>query len=154
MNHYTLNTGHSRVSPRSKVAEDVLLKTDPLLARGVHDLGELNEAFAGYRLVVPEPPAGYFATLYKGGRPLLSLAVAATAEDEAVVWPALEGLYLRLTELPGLHAADLQAPRRPESLPWVAVALVNPPAMPSWAGDFERCLAWAFVKGPAGREGE
>ena len=149
MMYYTLNTGHSRVSPRSEIGADVLPRMAPLLAAGEHDLGELAEVFAGYRLVVPHCEAGYFAKLYRGDRPLLSLAVAATA-DEAVVWPALEGLYLRLTELPGLHAADSQAPRRPGSLPWVAVALADPLAVPFWAGDFERCLAWAFVQGRAG----
>jgi hypothetical protein len=39
-----------------------------------------------------------------------------------------------------------QAPHRPASLPWVAVALVNPLALPGWAGALERCLAWAFVE--------
>src|SRR5262245_34204710 len=104
MNHYTLNTGHSHHSPRSENGEGVLPQMAPLLAAGEHDLGELAEVFAGYRLVVPHAEAGYFAKLYRGDRPLLSLAVAATAEDEDVVWPALEGLYLKLTELPGLHA--------------------------------------------------
>jgi len=146
MNQYMLNTGHNRVSPRSEISEGVLPKMAPLLAVGEHDLGELLGAFAGYRLVVPHCEAGYFATLCRGEWPLLSLAVAATAEDEAVVWPALEGLYLKVTEAPGMRAADFQAPHRPPTLPWVAVALVNPLAVPGWAGDFERCLAWAVVE--------
>ena len=150
MMYYTLNTGHSRVSPRSEIGADVLPRMAPLLAVGEHDLGELHDAFAGYKLVVPHCEAGYFATLCRGEWPLLSLAVAATAEDEAVVWSALEGLYLKVTEAPGLRAADFQAPHKPPSPPWVAVALVNTLAMPSWAGAFERCLAWAFVERPAG----
>jgi hypothetical protein len=145
MHHYTLNTGHTRISPRSEIAAGVLPRMAPLLAVGEHDLGELHDVFAGYRLVVPFTEAGYFATLYRGDRPLRSLAVAATAEDEAVVWPALEGLYLMATEAPGMRAADFQALHRPPSLPWVAVALVDPLAVPGWAGDFERCLAWAFL---------
>ena len=147
MNHYTLNTGHSRVSPRSEIAEGVLPKIASLLAVGEHALAELADFFAGYRLVVPRTESGYFATLYRHDRPLLSLAVAATEEDEAAVWPALEGLYLKVTEAPGLRAADFQAPHKPPSLPWVAVAVVGLLNVPSWAGDFERCLAWAFVEG-------
>jgi hypothetical protein len=77
---------------------------------------------------------------------LLSLAVAATPEDEAVVWPELEGLYLKVTEAPVMRSADFQAPHKPASLPWVAVALVIPLALPGWAGDLERCLAWAFAE--------
>jgi len=89
MNHYTLNIGHNRISPRSEIGEGVLPRMAPLLAVGEHDLSDLAEAFAGYRLVVPHCEAGYFATLCRGDWPLLSLAVAATQEDEAVVWPAL-----------------------------------------------------------------
>jgi hypothetical protein len=146
MMHYTLNTGHNRVSPRSEIFEGVLPRMAPLLAVGVHGLGELDEVFADYRLVVPHAETGYFAMLYFADRPLLSLAVAATAEDEAIVWPALEGLYLKVTEAPGLRTAGFQAPHRPPSLPWVAVALVDPLNVPPWAEDFERCLAWAFVE--------
>jgi hypothetical protein len=49
-----------------------------------------------------------------------------------------------------MRSADFQAPHRPAALPWLAVALVNPLGVPSWAGDLERCLAWAFVEGRAG----
>ena len=42
--HYTLNTNHSRMSPRSEVADDVLETMRPLLTPGEHDLGEMAAA--------------------------------------------------------------------------------------------------------------
>src|SRR5262249_47284840 len=87
-----------------------------------------------------------WAPLARSHAPVAEPAVdAATAGDEAVVWPALESLYLKLTERPGLRAADFEAPQKPDSLPWMAVALADPLNVPHWAGDFERCLAHAFL---------
>jgi hypothetical protein len=123
----------------------VLAVMPPLLQPGKHDLGHLSAAFAGYRLVVPEAPCGFIATLYRGAVPLLTLGVATSARDEETVWPALEALYLKITEMPVLRSADFAAPSRPASLPWLAVVLLAPHLCPSWAGDFERCLAWAYL---------
>jgi hypothetical protein len=145
MQHYTLNTNHTRTSPRDEVALDVLAAMQPLLQPGKHDLDQLNGAFAGYRLVVPVAPTGFVATLYRGAVPLLTMGVATSDRDEEAIWPALEALYLKITELPLLRSAGFAAPARPASLPWLAVVLIAPHLCPDWAGDFERCLAWAYI---------
>jgi hypothetical protein len=54
---YTLNTNHSRMSPRSEVADDVLETMRPLLTPGEHDLGEMAAA-QGWRRVEPWSLAG------------------------------------------------------------------------------------------------
>lgn len=150
MIHYTLNTGHARTSPRSEVRGDVLAKMRPLTGPGSHNLIVFGKQFAGWVLVVPEMPAGLIATLYSGRVPVLTLGVAGTAAEAAVAWPTLESLYLRLTELPVVRSADFAAPKRPETLPWLGVILDMPMLAPEWAGDFERCLAWAWLtKGPS-----
>jgi hypothetical protein len=142
--HYTLNTDHCRVSPRSEVPDHALPLLAPLLEFGEHRLpGKLGQK---YRLVVPAADAGFAATVCRGDAPLVTLGVAATEEDAAVVWPALEGLYLQITDTGPLAAAGLPAPHRPESLPWCAVVLLGPLGeAPGWLSDFERCLAWAWL---------
>lgn len=146
MLHYTLNTGHTRTSPRSEVGDDVIAKMASLLGPGHHDLGRFAETFRGYHVTVPECDAGLVATLWSEKAPLVTFGVAATEEDEDVVWPVLEQMYLKLTELPVLRSADFQASRKPDSLPWLAVVLVAPHLVPSWVADFERCLAWAWLE--------
>ena len=156
MHHLTLNTGHSRISPRREVGDDILAKLRPLLRPGCHDLGDIHPDFAGYRLIVPcpeddtddehIPAAGFLASLYCDCVPLLTMAVAATADDDALLWEAIERLYLRVTDLPVMRSADYALPKRPTSLPWLAVVLTSPSFLPHWAGDFERCLAWTWIE--------
>lgn len=145
MIHYTLNTGHSRTSPRDEVAADVIARMAQFVQVGEHNLGGFHQSFAGYRIVVPESPGGLIATLCKGQAPILTLGAATTADEAAIVWPALESLYFQVTESPVMRVADFAASRQPASLPWLAVALNSPHLCPSWAGDFERCLAWAWI---------
>lgn len=146
MIHYTLNTGHSRHSPRSEVGDGVIQQMTPLLTPGEYHLKRFGGAFSDWRLVVPTCPAGYVATLYHGKAPVLTMGVAVLPGDAEAVWPGLESLYLNVTELPGMRAADFKAPRQPETLPWLAVVLVVPTLLPDWCGDFEKCLAHTWIE--------
>lgn len=151
--HYTLNTGDSRQSPRSEVADDVIDRMRPLLAPGVHSLAALSATFAGYQVRVPRTPAGYVATVMYGGTvPLVTMAVADTPEAEQTVWPEIERMYLMITDR-AMAGADFEAPRMPRSLPWLAVVILSAAAGIDWLaagidwlGDFERCLAWAWLE--------
>lgn len=58
LHHYTLNTGHNRVSPHAEVADSVIQTMRPWLTPGEHNLGDYHAAFAGFRVVVPESTAG------------------------------------------------------------------------------------------------
>lgn len=125
MIHYTLNTGHSRVSPADEVDESAVRTADRLIQPTPQ---RLPEPFNDYELscawssnlhgiratlsFVPSPAAS-------GGlkRPCVEFGVVADDATAKVVWPGLESLYLRLTELPGLRAADFVAPKQPATTP-------------------------------------
>lgn len=143
--HYTLNTGHRQESPRSKVADDVIAKLQPLLEPGTHALASLLPQYAGYELRVPQTPAGYVATVMYGSTvPLVTLAVADT-EEAAAIWPEIERLYLSLTDR-AMARADFAAPRQPASPPWLAVVILSARAGVAWLSDLERRLAWAWLE--------
>ena len=145
MIHLTLNTGHWRLSPRWEVRDDVLSIVAKHLEPGEHRLPWFGEST---RLVVPSSDHGWLGTVYDGKSPLVTIGVAADDQDADVVWPALESLYLSLTDRPPFAAADWRSPHRPASTPWVASALVGliPPTIAEMLGNFERYVAWAFVE--------
>ena len=146
MIHYTLNTGHIRMSPRSEVADDIIDVLRPIVEEGEHII-------RGILVVVPHTDHGFVATIYAdpdGRVPLCTIGVADTIHAEEEIWPCLEDMYLRITDGGIMARAGFQSPRKPTSLPWLAVvlhgALVRPETM-EWLGDMERCLAWAWLEG-------
>jgi hypothetical protein len=140
--HYTLNTGHTRASPRAEVADDILDLLRPLTAPGDHPVPRTP----GYRVVVPETGGGIVFTVYRHDVPLVTCGVADTPEASAELWPILERFYLGLTDSGPLASVGFSAPHQPEGLPWLAVVLVSP-QVPPWVADLERCMAWAFLSG-------
>jgi hypothetical protein len=72
-------------------------------------------------------------------------------EGEAEAWPAIEKLYLDLSDSrPELVAPGKEA-EKPSSLPWLAVVVLPFILNQShddvaWLGDFERCMAWAILE--------
>ncbi len=139
MIHYTLNTGHSRVSPRAEVRDETIEICRPWIVPGRHLLPQ-----PGWRVQIARDGRGMVFTVFEGVRPVLTAGVVDTAEAADVVWPAIESLYHQITELPVQRSADWQAARRPESLPWLSVVLIaidDSYHRASWLGDFERCLA-------------
>ena len=142
--HFTLNTGHSRVSPRSEVGDDIIAMLAPLTTPGEH----VHRLPPGYRIVVPESPAGLVATVFRGATPITTFGAAATDADAGVVWAALEYLVNSPAAMQ-FHGED-GAPRhgRPDSLPWVAAVVLRGVGHDDtvWLADFERCLAWAWLE--------
>ena len=135
MYHLTLLTGHTRESPRSEVADHVIDVLRPWLAPGTHPITQVP---GGYSLVVPVVERGYLATVQQGRVPIASIGVAADEGEAEIIWPALVELQRVVAE---------PVATRPTTTPWCAVALlVVSPAMSDWLGDFERCLAWAYLE--------
>lgn len=147
--HVTLQTGHTRKSPRSEVADEVVEMLRPLLER----------ALRGERVPIPGQP-GYTMTGGAQGRccmvtvsgqvrdtarpepvPVVSIGVAAHSRCGAYLWRLLhERADLR-------YATD---PGRVPPEPWVADridvgAALLPEAM-HWTGDLSRCLAWTWIE--------
>ena len=156
--HLTLNTGHSRDSLREEVGEEDIIATchelivdclasklyEPIPAVRNPDC-VLNASREGKCLVAT------VSALYTGERgenagelqriPLCTIGVAESARSGTTLWRAL-------------HAgrADLATTRdQVPAAPWCAARLE--PAISyqlfhsaaHWLGDFERCLAWAWL---------
>ena len=145
LTHYTLNTGHSRESPRSEVGDDTIELCRKWTVPGDF---ELPPQFPGWRLKVTIE-GGLLATLTCERMPVATLGVANTAEVADKLWPALESFYHTITDLPIHRSADWQPAKQPPMLPWLSVILIDPSDIytrATWLGDFERCMAWAWVE--------
>lgn len=159
MLHYTLNTGHTRVSPRAEVSDHAIAVIRPLLQIGVHAL-----PIAGYEVnVVDALTAMIFATATGAVEvpmpgppveaeiswPRMCVNMSVAADDAAAdrLWPLLEEHYLGVTECRGFRSADFASPKRPATTPWCAAFVVlATPDEAAWIADFERCLAWAWIE--------
>ena len=90
-------------------------------------------------------------TVWRGREPLVTCGLAWTPEGAAEAWPAIEELYLQISDrAPQLMAATKVA-EQPNALPWLAVVILPPIHTLrrediGWLGDFERCLAWAILE--------
>jgi len=143
MLHYTFNTGHVRNSPRSEVGDDTI----EFMARFVEP-GEfaLPDMFPGWRIKTTIDGLALISTLFFEKAPTLTIGVALDTYSADMSWPLLESLYHNITELPNNRSADFSASKRPEPTPWCAVVLIDALAAEPWMGDFERCLAWAWIE--------
>lgn len=145
MRHVTLTTGHERESPRSEVAPGVLRLVGRLLERAltgevvplperVQPACTLTATARGYALL---------ATVHAGGDALVWIGVARVDDEDA------RGVWRELHEAPGLPLPGITAPDASPPAPWCAVRLeagvARHPAAAEWLGDFERCLAWAWL---------
>jgi hypothetical protein len=142
--HYTLNTGHTRHSPRSEVRDDVIAALRPLLAEdGRKPLLSLE----GYVLQTTRGGSGLLCSIWRGAEALAVFGVCATKDAAEGLWNALEQGYLAVTEQPGFRSADFEAPRQPEAVPWCAAAVFAPTVSEAfWIGDLERCIAWTWIE--------
>lgn len=141
LHHYTVNTGHNRICKKSEVSADVITVCRPLLQPGRHAVPGIGKP---YTVESVRAELGMVFSIFRNDVPLITCGVAESAEAAALVWPGIESLYLRVTELPAMRSADFEAPRQPPGLPWLAVVIVVPSAE-EWLGDFERCLAWTYL---------
>lgn len=143
--HITIETGHERDSPRSEVGDGMIA----LLTLWI------DRALAGERVPIErvDPPClltmtahGKCATativLAESGDPLVDLAIGAHSRCGAALWRSLHA--------DAAGNAATSADRVPPE-PWLAVrlhqsGLVFAPMTAEWLGDFERCLAWAWIE--------
>lgn len=136
---YTLNTGHTVVSPRSEVPDAAVQQVSSLLRRGLSNCRQAGP-LAGYEVDITTPNDFLLATVYQNKRPLIAFAVAPN-EKAAENWIILEQLY-------ALSPHTKTEPAiRPQSVPWLAVVFfrfTREEAM--WLSSFERALAWAWIE--------
>jgi hypothetical protein len=143
--HYTLNTGHAVASPRSGVRQEAIEALQPLA-----EYGGAIPGCAPFRVTVAHGTGSAVFTIWRGAEPVVTCTLAWTAEGEAEAWPAIEKLYLDLSDRSPQLLAPAKEASKPESLPWLAVVLLPSLLNQSrddvgWLGDFERCMAWTIL---------
>lgn len=146
INHITLTTGHINTSSRVDVADATLAALRPWLDMAQRQTAALPlpvEALAAYSAQVLVDGDALVATIYASQQgdarrikpaPLATIGVAQQAQPK---------LWQMLTDLHGCRGAA------EPTAPWCAVALhpalMTDVAAARWLGDFERCLAWAWI---------
>jgi hypothetical protein len=141
--HITLDTGHTRRSPRAEV--------DDVAIAAVQD--GLDRALAGGRPLIPggdctmtATAAGkcLIATAWSGGAaPLVTVGVAAHSRCGARLWRALH--EERGAAMPRLATAGNPCPQEPWCAARLEIGLASEPRAAYWLADWERVLAWAWL---------
>lgn len=143
LDHLTISTGHTQRSPRAEVADHSIDHTRELLADAIAAGGDIAMPVPGYQIHV-EPFGDRRAMLATvsglDGADLVTFGVAAR--------PA-KALWSQLVRLQAMIAPDVAIPPQPGA-PWCAAvllpALAADRAASGWLGDFERCVAWAWIE--------
>lgn len=160
VNHLTLNTGHLARTSRGDVAPEVTTLLAPWL-QGLVDTGKaaplpvpgLSEYSAqalvqdGALVVTIYAPVGpYQPGKPHGGDvlPLVTMGLAHRSRHAAPLWDEL------CAAMPSRPSVDMPA------APWLAVithpTLAAHRSAAEWLGDFERCIAWAWITRNPGLE--
>ncbi|MFH1924682.1 MAG: hypothetical protein ABIP48_32925 [Planctomycetota bacterium] len=133
LSHYTLNTGHGRLTDRCEVADDVLDFLRPIVEAGGGDLP------MGLRVMLARGDTGsYLFMVFHGEAPLVTCGLAVDDDRAAELWPALLGLADQL---------HVPRPKRAPPAPWLSIVMLPGLASEtvSMLGDLEWCLAWAIL---------
>lgn len=140
--HLTLATGHQRRSYRDEVSPEAIALLRPLLER----------VAAGEQVEVPGFPSYTIAGALGRDRallvtlrgppvegmpcPLLTFGIAPSSRASAALWRDWMGCE-----------RDDRTPRPPWCCVELLPSIVVCPDALEWAGDFERCCAWAWIAG-------
>lgn len=146
LNHITLQTGHTRKSDRSELSTQVLAYCTDLITQCLlnPDKKIAIDNLDGYFFSAGNIGANsLFGTVWHGQKqpvPLVTLIIAKKSRNATKLWQELH----RHCVAPAVTDIN-NAPQ----VPWCAVSL-TPMAGDyadalGWLGDFERCLAWAWV---------
>lgn len=141
LHHLTLDTGDLRWSPRSEVADDVIA----LMAAHIANARRRGPA------PIPGQP-GYTARARARGA-VLGLTARGPSDQPligVVVAPGRQQALAATWALPAALAArvpPLAPPDAPVCLAWLLPGLATAPEAAHWLGDYERCVAWAWLRG-------
>lgn len=145
IHHLTLNTGHITHVRPGDVSGETVARVAPWL-RALVESGKKHplpaSSLAAYTAQATVDKGALLCSVFgRTGDPLVTIGVAARSRHTAPLWASMtaSGMPAR----PGL---------KPPAHPWCAV-LVWPGIADDfdaamWIGDFERCVAWAWVARP------
>ena len=147
--HITLQSGHSRDSYAGEVRSDIIALCQVMIEECLATDGRRIEfpsdmGLDGYSLMCGKFGGSALTGSVWFGKsepvPLVNFAIAVKSRSGAALWRAMHE-----------HASIKPAtdPARCPPEPWLAVSLEPDLAdyadALAWLGDFERCLAWAWV---------
>lgn len=142
--HYTLNSGHSHLSPRSEVPAEVIEQLQGLLYEGTHTIPVEGDRF---RVRIRHYDKGMIAAVLDGERDVVLFGIAPDTDSASAVWNELVKQYDEFREEITDLGVTLPAAACPKSTPWCAAAVfIAGPDVMLWVADFERCLAWAWIE--------
>lgn len=141
--HITLQTAHSRNIEKSEIsAESIEFCTDLITSCLLNPNEKVSiKNFDGYYFSAGNTGGkSLFGTVWYGELPLVTFVVAKKSRNAAKVW---QELHRNVTLEAKTDVKDVP------SVPFIAVSVqvtanLVPDAM-SWLGDFERCIAWAWM---------
>lgn len=153
LNHVTINTGHTGQSPRAQVHGEIIDMLTPVIT------GKANRIpVVGWPIHIIRPFDGENFPIDGAAFFTLSGTVAGNRVAHlvhcAVCWdPALdeEAWKMAMQITKATHQEPSPSLKRPDATPWLAVALdpgmylADQEAI-AMLGDFERCMAWAFIE--------
>ena len=147
ISHITLTTGHTRRSPREEVGDDILRVLVPWLNELVASDAQRPlpvPTLAHYSANATVEAGALVCTVWAPGEPhaeesvpLVTLGVAQRSRQGSDLWALLVSQF------------DIRPEIKKPAEPWCGV-IVHPNLMAhreasDWLGDFERCLAWAWI---------
>jgi hypothetical protein len=139
--HITLDTGDIASTPRSAVSDNALVTLGAHLKRAIAAKRDIIPTTACTLMASHAGPLLLCTILDIGGRPVLTFGVAPRARGADTLW----------TMLTQNRQFDAE-PGDPPPAPWVAVRMdagASSANLADWMGDYERCIAWAWIEGYA-----
>lgn len=147
IHHVTLNTGHSRRSTAGEIGADAISACQASLAICLIGPGQraklaadLTGDMLAYDITAAAAGHSLIATVWRGDKPICTIGVAARGRGGPQLWRGLHehaASELR-TSIDVWPQAPWCAARLDPGLAWHADAA-------HWLGDYERCLAWAWI---------
>lgn len=150
IHHVTLNTGHTRRSLAGEVSAEALAACKASLAiclSGTQQrapLGaDLAPDIAAYQLTATAQGRCLVATIWHGHDPVCTVAIARHGRCGSHLWRLMH------EPAPGVAPLVTDGAMQPQA-PWCAVRLeagiTRHLDAAQWLGDYERCLAWAWIE--------
>lgn len=142
--HITLDTGHIRHSPRAEVGDEIVLVCRDLIERATAD-GE--PAIPGQAATMTATIAGRCLLVTVWARddhaPLVTIGIAEHSRCGAPLWRRLHDD--QRGSMPSLKTDRDCVPPEPWCAARLEIGIAAHLDEGYWLGDFEHCLAWAWL---------
>lgn len=146
VHHVTLQSGHVRRSPRAEVPDSVVVALAPLVERALRGEHVPVPGFPAYTMRGGVEGRCIVITIYaaEDGAPVVTVGIATHSRCGAALWRRLH------ESSPGTLQPRATSPNNVPPEPWCAARLEAGAGLHAdaldWAGDLERCLAWAWIE--------